>query len=55
MRLPRRPFTVRRAMVTVAIVRIALALLDIARQTFAPSDWVEVTERFGLQDSPAPP
>jgi hypothetical protein len=55
MRLARRPFTVRRTMVTVAIVGIALALLDVARQTYAPSDWVEVTERVGLQDSPALP
>jgi hypothetical protein len=45
MRLPRQQFTVRQTMVAVAVVGIALVLLDVARQPFARSDWVEVTVR----------
>jgi hypothetical protein len=43
MRWPRLRYTVRRMMVAVAAVGIALGLLEVARRPFAPADWVEVT------------
>jgi hypothetical protein len=45
MRFPRVRLTVRRMMVIVAVVAVALALAVGAREFVAPSDWVEVTVR----------
>src|SRR5438270_8885024 len=45
MRFPRVRLTVRRMMAIVAVVGVAFALADVARQPFAPSDWVDVTVR----------
>jgi hypothetical protein len=45
MTFPRVRFTVRRMLAIVAVVGVAFALADVARQPFAPSDWVNVTVR----------